>query len=255
MYSDTLIETDPNKIAENIIIIINDINDNLCPNKKVKIQSYDDKIVKDVEINSLIEKRKQAYELMKSDKNDDTIHNYKNMKAETQRVIRSKRIKREVKDYNTADNDTNKLWKITKQKAFNNDHKPIEKIFHNNQLTVGSKKVCNVLNEFFSDKVKNTIDNMEDNGINPMKHFKEKIPKPKTYCNLKEVNYSNVKKVLTNMKSTNSVCVDNVSSKMIKKGSIALLPIILNFVNSIIKFKVFPKILKIQRLFHITRII
>ena len=86
-----MIETDHNKITENIIKIIEDVNKQLCPLKKIKIKS-NNKYIINSEIKQAINEKKKSYEDMKKDETIENKMNYKNNKNKVQRIIRKARI-------------------------------------------------------------------------------------------------------------------------------------------------------------------
>jgi hypothetical protein len=108
--------------------------------------------------------------------------------------------------------------------------------------------VSEELNKYFDNKIRSIIDEIPKNNNDPLINFKKHIKKPDKYCNIKEVNYNEINKIITKMKPTNSTCNDNVSSRMIKKGKNSIIPLIMNMVNMVIKNKKFPKILKYSKI-------
>ena len=126
--------------------------------------------------------------------------------------------------------------------------KIIERIYYNNKMVEGSKNVANKLNAYFEDKVTNIVNNIEVSNENPMVHFKSKVKKPKSYLNVSTTTHNNVKNILSHMKSTNSACRDGISSRMLKKGKKALIPLLLNMIRCVILTKKYPKILKLSKI-------
>ena len=62
-----------------------------------------------------------------------------------------------------------------------------------------------------------------------------------------------LKEIFDKMKSTNSTGYHDISMKMLKNQKKSLLPLILKLTNRIIESKVFPSILKIQRIIPICK--
>ena len=62
-----------------------------------------------------------------------------------------------------------------------------------------------------------------------------------------------LKSIFKNMKATNSSGYHGISMKLIKNQKNSLLPLILNMINQIIHTKIFPQILKIQKVIPICK--
>ena len=219
LYYPTLVEKDHNIITENIIKIIEDVNNQLCPLKKIKIKN-NNKYVINSEIKQAINEKKKSYEDMKKDETIENKINYKNKKNNVQRIIRKARIDKLKNDFESTEGDNNKMWKVLKSKVYTNEAINIERIYNENKITIGSKKVAEELNKYFDNKIRNIIEQIPKNNNDPMINFKKHVKKPEKYCKLNQINYNNINTIITKMKSTNSSSKDNVTSTMLKKVKI-----------------------------------
>ena len=109
------------------------------------------------------------------------------------------------------------MWKVLKSKVYTNEVINIERIYNENKITIGSKKVAEELNRYFDSKIRNIIEQIPKNNNDPMINFKKHVKKHEKYCKISQINYNNINSIITKMKSTNSSSKDNVTSKMIKK--------------------------------------
>ena len=116
---------------------------------------------------------------------------------------------------------------IVKSKAFKNENTNVEWTYFNDELTIGSKKVANKLNSYFDTKIRNIINNIPEGKNDPMINYRKNVNKPKIKMNLKEVNYHNIKTIISKMKPYNSACRDRITSTMLKKEKQSIIPLIL----------------------------
>ena len=129
LYFETLNENDSDKITNNIIKIVNDVSHNLCPTKKTKININNNNKINN-ELKEAIKNKNEAYINMIENKTQENRNDYKNMKATVQRVKRKLYNDNESKDYENAEGNQNKMWKIVKTKIYPNEIKPFENIFY-----------------------------------------------------------------------------------------------------------------------------
>ena len=87
LYYSTLTETDSSIITNNIIKIMTDVNNDLCPMKKKLMKPNLEKV--NTKITKMIEDRRNAYITMKNEKTTENIMNYKDLKHIVQKEIRN----------------------------------------------------------------------------------------------------------------------------------------------------------------------
>ena len=78
-------------------------------------------------------------------------------------------------------------------------------------------EIANSMNRMFIKQVKETIKNIPKTDVDPLEHFKDKIKTPEKKLNLKQINMSKCRKLITKMKNTGSSTSEQISMITTKK--------------------------------------
>ena len=85
-------------------------------------------------------------------------------------------------------------------------------------------------------------------NITPMDLFTKVIKTPTKLFTFKEINMSQLSKMLSEIKKSNSSSIDGISSKMIQIIISTIKPLLLKLINTTIKSKIFPTVTKISKI-------
>ena len=250
-YTHMLTDHDVNRVTINLINEIQHHYNNLVPIIKVKCENKD-KVQLSKNTKALIEKKNNAYKSMKENRTNDNIKDFKILsKMCRKRII----IDKDNKINNDLRNQKNpkKLWNATKKLLYGNKFKSINRIIENNKFIQGSQKVSNVLNRFFVWKPREILGNLPVNDINPMDFYAKHVEKKSNTFFLKPINISDLRKVMSSVKRSNSYDYYGINMKMIFNIRRALEPILLNIINLSIYNSEFPSVLKISKIIPIPK--
>ena len=224
-YDNILKSDSSNFTAENLIKIITEEYDKVAPVKKVKIQNKEKDYISDDTKKIINEKNEiyKAYHFTKCNENKLKLKNIKNL---VKSKIKSDTNLGKSKEYQKC-NNVNKMWKITKNQIWGRDCDFPEKILSENILTEGSKNVSEVMNWYYKNKAENLIRNAPINHDEALKHYKQKIKKPKNKLSINQIKMYDLKKMFNEVKKSFSTGIYNISMKMIDNVKEALFPSIL----------------------------
>ena len=173
---------------------------------------------------------------------------YKNIKIETNRIIDQQyKLKEESYIEDNKDN-IRKMWNDAKDRMYENDKIKIEKIYHNNQFVIGSKKVSQELNDYFQNKVKKIKSNIPQQKSDPMIHYRKMVKNPKNKLYLTEINMHQFDLIYSKLKKSSSTIDDGISMSMINMMKEEIKPLLLNLVNSTIRTNKYLKKLKVSKI-------
>ena len=110
------------------------------------------------------------------------------------------------------------------------------------------KEIARSMNLDYISRNNDLANSINDNGIDPLQHYKQAIKKPKNQLELVTITMHDLKMTLKQMKSTPSTGFDTISTKTIKEYQDVLLPLLLNLVNQTIVTNTYPKTLKTAKI-------
>ena len=115
--------------------------------------------------------------------------------------------------------------------------------------------IANSLNRQFVRTINKIIEGMEKYPIDPIIHYKKVISESQESLSFTfvPVGMSDIKKILSKLKSSGSTGDDEISLKMIKQASQEINLILLHLVNRIIKTSIFPEPLKTSKVVPIKK--
>ena len=129
-------------------------------------------------IKEAITSRDTAYKAYKSNKIMENKLNFKNLKYKMEKLIKAEAINEEVKYFNENDSNPHKIWSKAKNKIFKMEEALIDRVIDKNELVIGSKKTCEVINSYFIDKVKKLKSNLKPQFEDPMINYNKSIKTP-----------------------------------------------------------------------------
>ena len=121
---------------------------------------------------------------------------------------------------------------------------PPARILKGQEIVTSSKAIADTLNSAYIEKTQRIHHSIPNTNTDPLTNYREAIAHTKPRLYFKPINMSQLRKVMTKMKPTASVGVDEISYRTIKDSRSILEPHILHLVNQTITSKSYPKNLK-----------
>ena len=141
------------------------------------------------------------------------------------------------------------MWGTFKNLTNTNKQVPPRVILHNGNLVTSVKKIVNIANEFFIDKISKIRESFPVNtSISALKILQNLVPKCKNQFVIKMATLEDIERIVKKLKPKNSKGNDISNMKIIKKLSPAIIPHITHLINSIIYTEIYPTILKVSRI-------
>ena len=243
LYEITKTLTDPNQIAQNLQLILNTVLDDNAPIKLKQINRKQPRYIKK-ETKELIIERDEAQHRAMTTKHNDDIRKHQHLK---------KQLYHDNKDYNNlqftkAEGNPNNQYKVAREKLGWNTTTPPNRIISEGTMKVKPKEIARSMNLDYIKRNNDLATSINDNGIDPLQHYKKSIKKPKNQLELVTVTMHDLKMTQKNMKSTPSTGYDTISTKTLKEYQDVLLPLLLNLVNQTITTNTYPKTLKTAKI-------
>ena len=247
MITNSTLSNSPEEISQNIIQSITNHLDEQAPIQRQQIKIKVPKFTTQ-ETNDLIKSRDESLALMKITGNQDDIRDYK-----TKRNLVHKMITRDKND-----NMTEKFQKITKNDAKNqwNEMKNTigwqktttpKIISQNGVITTSPKEIAKEIN--FSNLSRINRLHRENPKVNqdPLEHYKKLMLNKKCKFQLKTINMSELRKIMSKTKPTNSTGIDQLSMKTLKEIFKPIEGAVLNLINTSISTSTYPSNLKTSK--------
>ena len=117
-------------------------------------------------------------------------------------------------------------------------------MFFKGSLVTKPQEVANSQNEYFIEKVFNIRSNLPQSPIDPLGRLRNLMSKHQNNFKLHVVHPDQVEEVIRGLKNSNSSGLDNISTSIVKKMGLELLPAITHIVNLSIMTNKFPTMWK-----------
>ena len=144
--------------------------------------------------------------------------------------------------------NVNKLWTTVKELTNTATKAPPRSIIHNNTIVTSLKNIANIACTHFINKLVTIRSKFTPHQVTHTQILEHLIKKPKSKFILPHITIKQTKRLIRNMKSSNSTGHDLSSIKIYKMINSRISPHITHLINSIINTGVYPKILKISRI-------
>ena len=159
--------------------------------------------------------------------------------------------KNDTGDENRYQNDTQSkiMWETFKNLTNSNKQVPPRVISYNGNMVTSIKKIVNIANEFFIEKIQKIRESFSVNvNISAIEILQKLVPKCQNNFEIKMATVDDIARIIAKMKPKNSKGNDITNIKIIKKLCPAILPHITHLVNSIIYTEIYPTIFKVSRI-------
>ena len=155
------------------------------------------------------------------------------------------RLKHEKKNYRrnkleSLDKNSSKAWKQFKGWLGWSSGGPPKKLFSDNKEYNKPSELAKIMNEFFINKVKTLRKNIPIGTGDPLIDLRRIMKNRKCTFDLKPIHPDQVIEIISKMKSTKTVGIDNIDAFVIKLAKDMLTPAITHIINLSIEYKIFP---------------
>merc|ERR1712240_813259 len=122
-------------------------------------------------------------------------------------------------------------------------------ILHDGNLVTSVRKIVNIANNFFIDKIRKIRESFPiNNNVSPIEILQNLVPKSNNQFCIKMATIGDIERIIKKMKPKNLKGNDITNMNIIKKLCPAIIPHITHLVNSIIYTEIYPTVLKVSRI-------
>lgn len=163
---------------------------------------------------------------------------FKNYTKRLKIIIKSTQKVQNNHYINSSQNKSKATWKIINTQRMVTPKEEIIQIKHNNRLITTPKEIAQAFNNYFINDIKQTI------------KIPEYSPKTLTYNKynsffMRPTNINDLNLIMNSLKNTYSTGYDDINTKLIKRVSHIIAPVLCYIVNLCIEKGIFPSKLKI----------
>ena len=130
----------------------------------------------------------------------------------------------------------------------------IDRLVIDGALITGSKKISSKLNDFFIEKVVKITNEIPQVSEDPMIHYRKFIDRPQNEMELNELSIDDIYKILRTMKKSDSTAISGISMQMVNMAKEAIVPILANIYNNIIRKGIYPNCWKESKIIAIPKV-
>ena len=186
-----------------------------------------------------IKERDEAYEKSKKTKLKEDVENFKKLRNRVVGLLRKDRRPR-----GETFTEPSEAWKLVKEidrKAEQGG--PPKRLLIDGKETRDEKEIAEHMNEFFVEKVRRNIVEIEKTSPSfcPIEHFKEHIKKPEESFSFKSVQTKEVEDTIDKLNNSRSTGTDDISNMMIKAAKKAIVGPLTRIVNMAMEVGEYPK--------------
>merc|ERR1712240_451284 len=121
-------------------------------------------------------------------------------------------------------------------------------ILHDGNLVTSIRKIVNIANNFFIDKIRKIRESFPiNNNVTPLEILQNLVPKINNQFCIKMAKIGDIERIIKKMKPKKSKGNDITNMHIIKKLCPAIIPYT-HLVNSIIHTEVYPTVFKVSRI-------
>ena len=145
------------------------------------------------------------------------------------------------------------IWNFIKDMANSNVIQTPSKLLVNGNVVTSPIKIAKALASHFDSKIKFIRSNFTKPHIDPIYLLSQLIERPASKFTLKEIKLEETKTIIRQMKSSNTVGYDRISSKVLKMSLDLNAILLAHAINATIRTGKFPDALKIARIVPILK--
>ena len=236
------------KIWNNMLIGLNSIINKLAPSRVIQLRSnyipYYNEAISDA--------IKSSNDQLSVAIRTGAVEEWRSFRA--LRNIASRILNHFKTEYFTDQlNRTKTLWKTVKH-ITNDDNSTLpRRILFNGTCYTSVKKICEISNRFFKDKIEDIRKTFRETDLDPMRFLSFLIPEVENNFHLPEISVKETERIIKKMKCSGTTGHDAVSSRILKIIPDIISPYITFCINNSIRSAVFPEILKVSRILPISK--
>ena len=196
-------ETDPDKIADNILTILNEVLDENTPVTTKQVNKHLPDYVS-METKLLIIERNEALHHAKTTGENDDLRRYKNIKNQVNKNLYEDNCRHQRHLYSKDQDNTTAQYRTARQQLGWHNSSPPSRIVSNGVLLTKPLDIANAMNHEYKTKNNTTSENIPDNGINPLDNYRRVVKTPKEELRLKTLTMHKLRRILDTMRPTPS---------------------------------------------------
>ena len=171
---------------------------------------------------------------------------YRNTLNKHIKTLKKEHIRKQFKEANN---------KYKYLKNYNKSNKQnVPNIINDNNIKVTSpKKLSEIANNFFINKINKIKSTFTKTQITPIQILSKLRPRVNEKLEIPPIKQSEMIKIIISLKNSNCTGHDDISNKIIKKLTQQIAPHLCHLINSIIITEIFPDIYKISRILPLSK--
>ena len=126
-------------------------------------------------------------------------------------------------------------------------------IIHQGEIIRSPRTLANIANKHYIDKVNMIHHSFKDENRDPVKLLSRIIRLEGNDFHLKEISSLETHRLIKNLKSTNAVGYDSITTNILKKLGSCIIPSITHMINCVVRSGEFPQIFKLTRIVPISK--
>ena len=227
---------------------LTDILDRMAPVKKFQVRTkYAAWLSKDSK--DLILKRDKAYQLAYRRGLDSDWTGYKQLRNQAISQLRKDKINWQQGKLDSCEegSDSGRLWKnILGWLNWTSTSSPT-KLSSNGSIETSPKRIAEIQNRYYIDKVRTIRENLPDRGRDPLKVLKDVLHENQAVFSTQAVHADQIDKIIRELKNSKSSGVDNIDTYILKITRKWIVPSVCHIVNLSIGANKFPNKWKIAK--------
>ena len=225
-----------NLLTESLTVIL----DKMAPIKTIQVRKKYCKWLSN-QTKLLQTERNHLQKIAERTNREDDWKNYKAIRNKINNRLKNEKKNWQKSKLQSLDNDPSQIWKKVKGWLGWSSGGPPKKLFHNTKEYNKPRDLAKIMNEFFVDKVKNLRKNLPENPGDPLESVARLMENRKCEFTLEAVHPDCVMKIISKMKTSKTVGIDNIDSYVIKLAKNELTPAITHIINLSIISRTFPE--------------
>ena len=222
---------------------LNNILNRMAPVKKIQVRSkYAPWMSKETKIK--IRTRDCAQQRALESGRQEDWREYRSVRNSVNSILRREKINWQRSKIEKFSEDSRSTWHNIKTWLGWRSGGPPTKLVENGEMHFKPKKLANIMNKFFIQKVQDLKNNLPVTPGDPLELTRKIMSSNFSSFSLKPVHPSEIVKIINSLKSTKSCGQDNIDSYVIKLAKVELTPVITHIVNLSISSSTFPKLWK-----------
>ena len=245
-------ERDPDTISEGIQKIIRESLDPLAPIRRIQITNKNSNKLSE-EARELLALRDNAHDQFKMTKEQEDLRQYRHYKTAANNLIGRERFQDKRDKFHKEDTKPKDKWNMIKEETGQKEHTTPKLIVEGEAHHTSPQQIANAMNRQYIQKIRKVKSDMDPPRTNPMENYYKYLGQSELSFTFRPIAMSELRKSLSDMKSTGSSAGDFISVRAIKNARKQLEPLLLNLTNRVILTGTFPRELKITKVIPIQK--